>query len=131
MDKYSTQEWRSVTTGKCIVVALQQEEERQAISSVLDDLGMTIYHAQSGRDIAMILEDHPCDCLLMDVKLSDMYAWQVLAKLKEFMSVTHLPIVVIMDEQTVMPMGNITPVVRPVAIKRLKAVIGGLFVSNF
>lgn len=116
-----------MTDGKEVVLAVRHADERHAVSDLLEDLHMIVHHAESGQDAIYLLEDHACDFLVMDVQLSDMHAWKMLSRLKESVDVTALPTVVIMDEQTVVPLANVTPVVRPVSMAKLKHIIYDLF----
>jgi hypothetical protein len=61
------------------------------------------------------------------VQLSDMHAWKMISRLKEIVDVTTLPTIVIMDEKTSFPLSNVTSVVRPVSMAKLKHIIYNLF----
>jgi len=117
----------SLTEGKEVVLAVRHTDERQAVADLLEEMDMTVYHADSGRDAIYLLEDNPCDFLVMDVILSDMHAWQMLHILKESVDLSTLPTIVIMDEQSVVPLSNVTPVVRPVSMAKLRNIIYSLF----
>lgn len=123
----TTQGESLVTEEKHVVLAVRQADERQAMTTLLEDIGMIVHHADSGREAMLLMEDTPCDMLLLDVHLSDMHAWKLLAMLKESVDLTRLPTVVIMDEQMVVPISNVTPVVRPVAMAKLRHIIIDLF----
>jgi CheY-like chemotaxis protein len=116
-----------VTEGKVVVLAVRHIDERQAVTNLLKDLNMEVHHADSGLDAIHLLEDYTCDFLVMDIQLSDMHAWKMLGTLKESVNLDALPTVVIMDEKTVVPLTNVTPVVRPVAIAKLRHIIHDLF----
>jgi response regulator RpfG family c-di-GMP phosphodiesterase len=117
----------SVTDGKEVVLAVVDSEEREAVSTLLEDLHMIVHHADSGQDAIFLLEDYDCDFLVMDVQLSDMHAWKMISRLKEIVDVTTLPTIVIMDEKTSFPLSNVTSVVRPVSMAKLKHIIYNLF----
>lgn len=116
-----------VTDGKEVVLAVRHDDERDAVAALLEDLQMVVRHAKSGQDAIYLLEDHSCDFLVMDIQLIDMHAWKMLGILKESVNVANFPIIVIMDEQTVVPLPNVTPVVRPVSMAKLKTIIHELF----
>jgi PleD family two-component response regulator len=116
-----------VTEGKHVVLAVRQVDERHAVTALLKDMDMVVHHAEDGHDAIIVLEDNPCDMLLLDVHLSDMHAWKLLAMLRESIDLMALPTVVIMDEQIVVPLSNVTPVVRPVAMAKLRHIIFDLF----
>lgn len=116
-----------VTDGKDVVLAVRHDDERKAVTHLLEDLNMQVHQAPSGRDAIHILEDHACDFLVMDIQLTDMHAWKMLSILKESVDLSNLPTIVIMDETTVVPLASVTPVVRPVSMAKLKNVIINLF----
>lgn len=116
-----------MTDGKEVVLAVRAEDERIAVTQLLEELHMTVHQARTGRDAIYILEDHACDFLVMDIQLSDMHAWKMLSTLKESVDLASLPTIVIMDEATVVPLTNVTAVVRPVSVAKLKNVIHNIF----
>lgn len=115
-----------VTTGKSVVLVVRHDDEREAFTSLLEDMNVTVLQAQSGREAIMMLEDRDCNFLIMDVLLSDMHAWKMLGTLKESVNLADLPTVVIMDEPTVVPLANVTPVVRPVSMPKLRKIFADL-----
>ncbi len=110
-----------------VVLAVRHNDERQAVTNLLKDLHMEVHHAESGMEAIHLLEDNSCDCLVMDIQLPDMHAWKMLGTLRESVNLKGLPTVVIMDEQAVVPLDNVTPVVRPVALAKLRHIIFDLF----
>ncbi|GAB5490039.1 MAG: hypothetical protein Phog2KO_02540 [Phototrophicaceae bacterium] len=116
-----------MTDGKEVVLAVRHDDEREAVSCLLEELNMTVRQATNGRDAIFILEDHACDFLVMDIQLDDMHAWKMLSILKESVDLMTLPTIVIMDEASVIPLSNVTPVVRPVSMAKLKNIIVKLF----
>jgi DNA-binding NtrC family response regulator len=119
----------TVTEGKTVVLAVRDEQERQAVTKLLQEMKMEVHHAESGWDAIHLLEDHTCDFLVMDIILSDMHAWKMLGTLKESVNLDKLPTIVIMDmdEHAKVPLGNVTTVVRPVALNRLRKLIDDMF----
>lgn len=116
-----------MTEGIVAVLAVRSEEERHAFSDLLTELGMVIHHAHTGREAIILMEDHDCDFLLMDIQLPDMHAWALLGTLRESVDLGTTPIVVISDETVVTSLYNVTTVTRPISMARLRAVIAGLF----
>lgn len=106
---------------------MRQEDEREAITQLLQELEIRVYQAYSGRDAIILIEDHQCDCLISDIQLPDMHAWRMLSALKETTDLKRLPTLVLMDEKTVVPLSNVTPIVRPVSMASLKNVINATF----
>jgi hypothetical protein len=117
----------SVTHGKSVVLAVRQDEERQAIATLLQEMGMNIHHALSGKDVVMLMEDHECDGLVTDFQLSDMHIWTMLGTLKESVNLKNVPIVVLMDNPTVLPVFSVTSVIRPFSIVTLRSSIWDAF----
>jgi CheY-like chemotaxis protein len=120
----------SVTEGKQVVLAVRQEEERQAIATLLGEMGMLVHHAGTGREAILLLEDNSCDFLVLDIQLADMHAWAMLRTLKESVDLSRLPTIVITDEQVVTALENVTPVVRPFSMARLRFTIRDLFLHQ-
>lgn len=118
-----------ITEDKIVVVAVRHEDERQAVTRLLTQMGLSVHNASSGKETIFFLEDHGCAMLVLDLQLSDMHAWRLLNTLKESVDLRSLPTIVIMDESTVIPLSNVTPVVRPVSMSRLRQVIGVLLTS--
>lgn len=118
-----------VIEGKKALLVVRQADERDAISGLLIDMDMDVDHALTGQEAIMMLEDKPFDCLIMDIQLPDMHAWSVLGTLKELIDLSRLPTIVIMDDAAVTALPSVTPVVRPVAMKRLQFIIQGLWRS--
>lgn len=119
-----------MTDGKEVVLAVRHADERRAVTQLLEEMHMVIHQAETGQDAIILLEDHACDFLVMDIQLSDMHAWKMLGTLKESVKLDSLPIIVIMDEQTVVPLDNVTPVVRPVSMAKLKTIIYQIFSTS-
>lgn len=116
-----------MTQGKVVVLAVRHADERRAVTDLLQEMDMIVHHADSGQAAIILLEDMACDFLVMDVQLSDMHAWKMLGILKESVNLSALPTVVIMDEQTVVPLVNVTSVVRPISMAKLRHIIYDLF----
>lgn len=114
----------SVTEGKTVVLALNQHDEREAFIQLLaHDMKLTVHDAPSGQEAVYLMEDYPVDLLVIDIQLPDMHGWELLGTLKERINLSQLPIVVIMDDQTVVPIKSITSIVRPVSMALLRHTI--------
>lgn len=108
---------------KIVVMSMPEEDERTAIYDMLDAMDITVHSANSGRDTIYLLEDHSPDLLILDQNLADMHAFKLLMELKERVQIHSLPILVIADNHKVMPLENITTLVRPVGIRKLEETI--------
>lgn len=109
-----------------VVLAVRYADERQAFADLLADMQMIVHHAQTGQDAIYLLEDHVVGFLVMDVKLADMHAWKMLGTLRESVDLSQLQIIVVMDEANVVPLPNVTVIVRPVSMAKLRQIIGSL-----
>jgi CheY-like chemotaxis protein len=107
--------------GKLIVMVVNQDDEREAFTMMLEALQATVKDAASGAAALALLEDYTVDLLIMDVQPPDMHGWQLIAKVKEIDSLRQLPVIVISDQPSVMPMTKpVVSLIRPVSIARLK-----------
>lgn len=114
-----------VTVGKDVVLVVRHEDERQAVTRLLEEMGVTVQHAETGQDAIMLIEDSAADFMVMDVQLVDMHAWKMLGVLKEIVDLSQLPTIVLMDEPSVVPLDNVTSVVRPVSMPKLRQIFVG------
>lgn len=112
-----------MSDDKIVVMSMPKEDEQTAIYEMLDEMNLTVHRAISGRDTIYLLEDHPPDLLILDQNLTDMHAFKLLMELKERVHIHSLPILVIADNHKVMPLENITTLVRPVGIRQLQETI--------
>jgi len=115
-----------VIRNKEVVLAVRHDDERQAFTNLLEEMQMVVHQAATGQDAIYLLEDHTIGFLVMDVQLSDMHAWKMLATLRESVDISQLHTIVVMDEQNVVPLANVTVVVRPVSMAKLRQIIGKL-----
>ncbi|NJR12477.1 response regulator [bacterium] len=113
----------AVTNEKVVVVALPVQEEREAVVSLLEEMGLQVHLLTSGKQALITLEDIVCDCLVMDMQLGDMHAWELLGGLREIVDLRRLPVIVITNEQSPIPLNNVIPLVRPFAVARLKTLL--------
>lgn len=108
---------------KIVIMSMPQQDEQGAIQELLEEMHLVVHQADSGRDTIYLLEDYHPDLLILDQNLADMHAFKLLLELKERVRFTKIPILVIADEHKVMPLDNITTLVRPVGLRQLKQTI--------
>ena len=107
--------------NKTVILAFPHADEQKAICQLLQDAGMTVHVTDSGYEVIRMMEDYPCDVLLVDVQLVDMSAWILLSKLREIYTPLPMPMVVMVNEHMPMPLdARVTLMVRPVAENVLK-----------
>jgi len=117
----------TVTEGKTVVLAVHKPDERQAVTDLLQEMNMEVHHAETAQDAIYLLEDFMCDFLVMDIQMPDMHAWRMLGTLRESVDISALPTIVIMDEKEIVSLANVTSVVRPVSMAKLRQIIDSLF----
>ena len=115
------------TEGKRVVLAVSQEDEREALAELFAEMKLVVHIAPTGSDALVMLEDYQPNLLVMDVQLPDMHGWQLLNIMKEIQSLRALPVLVIMDEPQVVPAGRVQTIIRPVSMARLRHTIWTLF----
>ncbi|GAB1420030.1 hypothetical protein MASR2M15_01050 [Anaerolineales bacterium] len=108
------------------MVALNNAEEREAIGQLLEKLGADVIMVNTSKEIIHTLEDHPFDVLVMDVNLPDTHGWALLGTLRESVDISSLPIIAIMNEATVIPLDNVTLIIRPVSLPTLNQVFSNV-----
>jgi CheY-like chemotaxis protein len=108
---------------KAIVLAVRHDEEREAIAKLLEGQGMTVYHAQTGRDVICFIEDYHCELLLTDIQLPDMHAWNMLNKINEIKPTPNVSLLVLSDDVAAAPLRNVKLMVRPVALATIKQIV--------
>lgn len=113
--------------SRVVVVALPREDERLVVDELLRDMHLIARHVRSGREVLDLVEHEACDYLLMDIHQPDMHGWTMLGKLREIVDLDTISGLMLTNEPVVMPLSNITTVVRPIAIARLRSILDGVF----
>lgn len=90
------------TQDKSVVLISDKPDEQRAIREVLHTLGLEVLIARTAAEGLRILEDDAPDLLMMDLKLADMHGWEMLAKVKEILTLRDLPVIVIADHRASM-----------------------------
>lgn len=83
--------------GKSVVLAVDQEHERQAFLELLNELRLRTYIAESGAEALLLIEDQQPDLLLIDLRLHDLHSWRVIQKVKEIGGLRHPAMLVVAD----------------------------------
>jgi response regulator RpfG family c-di-GMP phosphodiesterase len=106
---------------KVVMLLVNHADDRQMFAHLLKEMQLGVVHVETGAHAVAILEENPCDLLIMDVSLTDIHAWQLLAKIHEIESLRTLPAIVITDNPMLIPV--VKPIVflmRPVSLARLR-----------
>ncbi len=89
-----------LTEGKRAVIVSRSPEAAAELESLLHDMKMTTWVTSNGRDALALLEDMRPDLLVMELQLSDMHGWQLLARLREINTLGNLVTVIIAEQGT-------------------------------
>lgn len=112
-----------------IVLAVNDALERQAITQLLDELNMKVYHAYDVPTVLILLEDqHPCDLLILDAGFEN--PWDLFTRLRERPEMAHLPKMILTDAHEVALVGLIQ-VIRPYSMMRLRKTIVDVYQLNY
>ncbi len=129
-DLIASQEDISCTEGRQVILALTEQDEREALVELLEKLKMQAHFVKTGQAALYLLEDHRPDLLIMDVNLPDMHGWNVLGRMREFQGLRSLPVIALANEYRVVPVDNVQLVARPYSIAQIRYVIWSLLKSN-
>ncbi len=104
-----------------IILAVKMDNERQAIEQLLQEMDLRVFHASTGEETILLLEDTPDpDLLITEMKLGDMHAWKLISELKERVKLSELPILLISDQEQIKPLENVSVLMRPVGLTQLR-----------
>lgn len=130
-ETHNTQQYQELTAGKLVVLALQQKDEMQAFSKVLDEMQLKIKQATTSDHAMMLLEDYQADLFIMDIALPDLHGWKMITKIREVDELRNLPITIITDQPNFgATIANVSYLVRPVSIARLRRNIWHSILNN-
>ena len=120
-DIIASQSDTSPIAGKLVVLAVLQQDEREAFSNLLAEMQLEVKVASSASESLQLLEDYPAQLLIMDIQQEDMHAWPMISKIREISHLRDLPIIVITDNPNMgMTVAKVDYLTRPVSIARLR-----------
>jgi HAMP domain-containing protein/CheY-like chemotaxis protein/signal transduction histidine kinase len=79
---------------KRLLIVEDNAAEQLSIRELLDHDDIEIVTTGTGASALSTLRDHPCDCVVLDLRLPDMSGFEVLDKLRNDASLSHVPVVV-------------------------------------
>ena len=79
---------------KRLLVVEDNEAEQMSIRELLGYEDIEIVTAGTGADALSILENDPCDCVVLDLRLPDMTGFDVLERIRENDALSDVPVVV-------------------------------------
>ncbi|MEW9551841.1 response regulator, partial [Nonomuraea sp. NPDC050783] len=92
----SRQEVDGMLAGRTVLVVDDDTRNLYAITSILEIHGMTVLHAENGRQGIETLTNHPdIDIVLMDVMMPEMDGYVATAKIREMPQYADLPIIAV------------------------------------
>jgi CheY-like chemotaxis protein len=120
-DIIASQTDTSNIAGKLVVLAVVQDDERDAFDKLFAEMKLEVKHASTASETQQMLEDYPADLLLMDIQLPDMHGFQLLGKLREIQELHDLPIMIITNQTNfATTVAKVDYLTRPVSIARLR-----------
>jgi CheY-like chemotaxis protein len=106
-----------------IVLAVNTQDERETLTTLLESMGIKVYHAYSGLETVHHIEDYHCEGVISDIQLSDMQVWVLINKIAEIKPNPNVSFIVMSNDNVVTPASNTKVVVRPVSLASLKQII--------
>jgi CheY-like chemotaxis protein len=79
---------------KRLLVVEDNRIEQMSIHELLGHDDIEILDAASGEQALSTLREHPCDCVVLDLRLPDMSGFEVLERMREDEALTDVPVVV-------------------------------------
>ena len=83
-----------VLKGKKIIIADDEAFVRQHITKKLSSLGLTVFEAQTGREVLDLLCSEP-DLILMDVKMPGIDGYETTKQIKSDLSTSCIPVILL------------------------------------
>ena len=79
---------------KTLVIIEDNEAECLGISALLAHDSVDIVSFMSGKDALAHLSVHPCDCIVLDLKLPDMTGFEILERMRHDEAMSAIPVIV-------------------------------------
>jgi len=80
--------------GKKIIIADDEKFIRQHITKKLSSLGLTVFEAETGKQVLDLLYSSP-DLILMDVKMPGIDGYETTKQIKSDLSTSDIPIILL------------------------------------
>ena len=92
--KKSTRDDRSMLAGKTLLIVDDDPRNIFAVSSALENHGITVLAAENGKEAILILNTTPAiDAILMDIMMPEMDGYQTMAEIRHYPKYMNLPII--------------------------------------
>jgi CheY-like chemotaxis protein len=120
-DLIASQTNTETVAGKRVVLAVRDEDERQAFGRLFEEMKLDVKYAGDASEVLQALEDFPSDLLISDIELPDLHAWKLVQKVKEVDSLRDIPIIVLTDQVNLSAtIARVDYIQRPISIARLR-----------
>ena len=83
-----------VLKGKKIIIADDEAFVRQHITKKLISLGLTVFEAETGREVLELLRSGP-DLILMDVKMPEIDGYETTRQIRSDHSTSDIPVILL------------------------------------
>jgi CheY-like chemotaxis protein len=84
-----------MTHATHILLATSVRDHADAYESALEEHGVHVHVARSGRDAVVAALGHPPDCIVIDFRLPDMSGWDLCDELKRLRELRATPVIVL------------------------------------
>ncbi len=84
--------------GRLVVLALPQDDERDAFAGVAKEMTLDIKVATSANQARELLEDYEASLFIMDIQFYDLHGFSFIGNLREIEDLRELPILVVTDK---------------------------------
>ena len=79
---------------KRLLIVEDNAAEQMSIKALLDHDDIEIVTSDTGAGALSMLRDHPCDCVVLDLRLPDMSGFEVLDQIRNDETLSNVPVVV-------------------------------------
>lgn len=90
----------TLTVGKQAIIACSDEREYEPTAKLLQSMQMKVRTATNGQAVLMLLEDLHPSLLVMDMRIGEIHAWQMLSKIREIGLLRRVLTVIVAESGT-------------------------------
>lgn len=67
----------------------------ELMERILQRVGFTVYMARTGREALVFAKEHLPDVITLEIELSDIDGWDILAAIKDDSALAHIPVILV------------------------------------